>query len=157
VPTATLPVFPELLDPELKYNDPLAPFVPAFKLRITTTPLVDAVPSPDEMRMTPPVNNVLRPEDTYTSPPTPLVPLPTLTTIAPLRPAVDVPEPKKTAPELPLVAVPVLKYSAPLAPLVPPFADRILTMPLVVAVPSPLTKLNKPPVFTVLKPAATRT
>jgi len=94
VPMAMLPVLPELLDPELKYNDPLAPVVPAFKLRIMTTPLVDAVPSPDEMRMVPPVTAVLRPEDTYTSPPTPLVPLPTLTTIAPLRPAVETPEPR---------------------------------------------------------------
>lgn len=59
VPIIMLPVFPELLDPELKKSEPLAPFVPAFKLRITTFPLVDAVPSPDEIRAAPPVAAVL--------------------------------------------------------------------------------------------------
>jgi len=58
---------------------------------------------------------------------------------------------------LPLVEVPVLKYSAPLAPTAPPFADRIFTIPLVVSVPSPLTRVNRPPVLLVLRPAMTRT
>jgi len=50
-----LPLLPEMLDPELKYNAPLEPLVPAFKLRITMLPLVEDVPSPDEMRTDPPV------------------------------------------------------------------------------------------------------
>jgi hypothetical protein len=58
-----------------------------------------------------------------------------------------------TAPLLPVTAVPVLKYKAPLPPAAPPFVERIFTSPLVVAVPSPLTKLNKPPVLVVLRPA----
>jgi hypothetical protein len=77
------PVLPSLLDPVLKYNDPLAPDVPAFKLRTTTSPLVVAVPSPDDTRTAPPVFTVLRPAFTSTWPPEPLVPLPTLTTMAP--------------------------------------------------------------------------
>jgi hypothetical protein len=77
--------------------------------------------------------------------------------MAPPRPAVAAPDPRKTAPEFPVLAVPVLKYRAPLAPAAPPLVERIFTMPLVVAVPSPLTRLNKPPVFTALAPAMTRT
>jgi hypothetical protein len=55
VPIEIKPVFPTLLEPVLKNNEPLTPNLPAFKLRITTLPLVVAVPSPDEMRTTPPV------------------------------------------------------------------------------------------------------
>jgi len=51
----------------------------------------------------------------------------------------------------------VLKNKAPLEPDTPPFDERIRTSPLVVAVPSPLNRLNKPPVLTVLRPAITRT
>jgi len=56
-----LPVFPLLLVPVLKKSAPLTPASPAFELRITTAPLLDAVPSPDEMRTAPPVSTVLRP------------------------------------------------------------------------------------------------
>jgi hypothetical protein len=89
-----LPALSSLLEPVLKNNDPLAPLVPEFKLRITTMPLDVDVPSPDEMRTDPPVLTVLRPAFTSTSPPMPLVPLPTLTTTAPARPAVATPEPR---------------------------------------------------------------
>ena len=89
-----LPLLPELEDPELKYSDPLTPLEPAFRLRITTMPLLEAVPSPDEIRTTPPVCTMLRPALTYRSPPTPLVPAPTLTTMEPARPAVVAPEPR---------------------------------------------------------------
>ena len=75
VPIKMLPVLPPLLDPVLKYNDPLTPAVPAFKLRITTAPLDVAVPSPDDTRTAPPVFAVLRPAFTSTSPPALLVPL----------------------------------------------------------------------------------
>ena len=123
VPIRMSPVLPSLLDPVLKYNDPLMPAAPAFKLRITTAPLDDPVPSPDDTRTAPPVFTVLRPAFTSTAPPEPQVPLPTLTTTAPARPAVATPEPKKTAPLLPAFAVPVLKNSAPLTPAAPPSAD----------------------------------
>jgi len=58
---------------------------------------------------------------------------------------------------LPVFEVPELKYNAPLDPPTPLFVDRITTAPLVEAVPSPLTKLSRPPVCTVLRPAITRT
>jgi hypothetical protein len=93
-PMPILPLFPLLVDPELKYSDPLTPLEPEFRLRITTVPLLEAVPSPDEMRTTPPVCTMLRPALTYKSPPTPLVPAPTLTTMAPARPAVVAPVPR---------------------------------------------------------------
>jgi hypothetical protein len=54
-PIETAPELPPLLEPVLKNKEPLTPNLPAFKLRITTLPLVVAVPSPDEMRTTPPV------------------------------------------------------------------------------------------------------
>jgi hypothetical protein len=104
-----LPVLPLLLDPVLKYNEPLTPSFPAFKLRTMMAPLDVAVPSPDTMCTAPPVTPVLRPALTSTSPPMPLVPLPTLTTMAPARPTVATPEPKYTAPLLALLEVPVLK------------------------------------------------
>jgi hypothetical protein len=148
-----LPVFPLLLVPVLKKSAPLTPVSPEFKLRITTAPLDEAVPSPDMMRTAPPVRTVLRPPLIWTWPPVPLVPLPTLTTMAPARPNVATPVPRYMAPLLLDWAVPVLKKSAPLAPFAPPFVDRIFTSPLVVAVPSPLTRLSRPPVRTVLRPA----
>jgi hypothetical protein len=49
-------------------------------------------------------------------------------------------------PLLPLLAVPELKTSIPEAPFVPAFAVRILRLPLVVAVPSPLSTVKAPPV-----------
>jgi hypothetical protein len=55
------PLFPLLLVPVLKKSAPLTPFSPVFKLRITTAPLDEAVPSPDMMRTAPPVKTVLRP------------------------------------------------------------------------------------------------
>jgi hypothetical protein len=57
------------------------------------------------------------------------------------------------APEFPDVAVPELKTSAPLTPATPELADRMLTIPELVAVPSPDPMLTVPPVFTVLRPA----
>jgi len=79
---------------------------------MTTAPLVEEVPSPEDMRKEPPVAlaiDELRPALMKTLPPLPLVPLPTLTTMAPARPAVAVPEPKYTAPLLPVTELPVLK------------------------------------------------
>jgi len=70
----------------------------------------------------------------------------------PLRPAVDAPEPSQIAPLLPLLALPELNTRIPLEPVDPEFMLRIVTMPLVVAVPSPLLRLKAPPVNTVLRP-----
>jgi hypothetical protein len=61
------------------------------------------------------------------------------------------------APELPDEVVPVLNTSAPLAPDTPAFALRTLTIPELVAVPSPVPALMVPPVFTVLRLALTST
>ena len=49
--------------------------------------------------------------------------------------------------------MPELNTSMPLTPSVPAFADRIVTTPLDVAVPSPVPMLTDPPVFTALRPA----
>ena len=49
--------------------------------------------------------------------------------------------------------MPELNTSMPLTPLTPELADRMLTMPLDVAVPSPDARLTAPPVLTVLRPA----
>jgi len=74
----------------------------------------------------------------------------------PALPKDAAPDPTKTRPLFPDEDEPVLKYTAPLAPLDPALAERILTIPLVVAVPSPLTKLNKPPVLAELRPEKAR-
>jgi hypothetical protein len=151
----TEPLLPALAVPELKNKVPLAPEEPPLVLRILMTPLVVAVPSPDVMNNDPPVLTMLRPAFTMTAPPAPLVPLPTLSTMAPARPTVATPDPTITAPLLPERAVPELKYSAPLPPAAPPFVDRMRTLPLVVAVPSPENMYTVPPVFAGLTPPAT--
>jgi len=56
------------------------------------------------------------------------------------------------APLLPLLVLPELNTSMPLLPALPEFKLRIVTMPLEVAVPSPLLRLTAPPVSTVLLP-----
>jgi hypothetical protein len=57
------------------------------------------------------------------------------------------------APVLPLLLDPELKTRAPLEPAVPELAERIVTLPLVVDVPSPLTMLIAPPLAAVDLPA----
>jgi len=54
---------------------------------------------------------------------------------------------------LPLLALPLLKTNIPLTPEAPELILRMLIIPLVVAVPSPLARVKEPPVFTVLRPA----
>ena len=105
------------------------------------------------MLTVPPVWTVLRPAYASTTPPAPLVPLPTATSTAPPRPPVAAPVPTTTAPLLPCTVVPELNTSMPLTPLTPELADRMLTTPLDVAVPSPDARLTAPPVLTVLRPA----
>jgi len=152
VPRITLPLFPEDALPELNTNIPLTPCVPAFMLRITTAPLVVAVPSPAAILMAPPVLTVLRPAVICTAPPAPLVPLPTDSSNIPLLPEVAVPDPNAIRPLLPELLLPELNVSMPLEPAEPALRLRITTTPLLVAVPSPLPTLNAPPVFTVLRP-----
>jgi hypothetical protein len=82
--------------------------------------------------------------------------------------AVPLPKPKDKAPTMltslwpvtasmllpaPLVVLPTVKEINPPRPSVPAFADRIKTLPLLVAVPSPKPNDKAPPVFTVLPPA----
>jgi hypothetical protein len=50
---------------------------------------------------------------------------------------------------------PELKSNAPLPPVYPALALRIVTVPLVVAVPSPLDMLKAPPVWTEERPEYT--
>jgi hypothetical protein len=50
---------------------------------------------------------------------------------------------------------PELNNIAPLTPNSPAFTLRIVTVPLVVAVPSPLDTLKAPPVWTALRPENT--
>jgi len=76
-----------------------------------------------------------------------------VTAIAPPRPLVAAPEPSHTCPLLPLEVLPVLKTSEPDAPFEPALVVRKKTEPLLVAVPSPLDRLSRPPVLTVLRPA----
>ena len=54
---------------------------------------------------------------------------------------------------MPPLELPELNTKAPLTPLTPEFVLRIVTTPLVVAVPSPAAMLTAPPVCTVLRPA----
>jgi len=54
------------------------------------------------------------------------------------------------APLFPALALPELNTSMPLTPETPAFMLRMFTMPLLVAVPSPLERLNAPPVWTTL-------
>ena len=57
-----------------------------------------------------------------------------------------------TAPAPPEI-LPVANQDAPPTPVVPALADRTVTLPLLVAVPSPEPNIKAPPVFTVLRPA----
>ena len=123
--------------PLLKTSAPLTPDAPELALRIVTTPLVVAVPSPEPMEMAPPVCTVLRPASAMIAPPAPLVPLPTVMRTMPPRPAVATPVPTSMAPLLPDTALPLLKISMPLTPEVPELMDRIVMAPLEVDVPSP--------------------
>mmetsp|Transcript_5529 Transcript_5529/g.7093 ORF Transcript_5529/g.7093 Transcript_5529/m.7093 type:complete len:143 (+) Transcript_5529:918-1346(+) len=66
------------------------------------------------------------------------------------------PLPNDTHPLFPLFALPELKTSRPLGPAVPPFAVLIDTIPLDVAVPSPVMYVIAPPVIPTLRPAETK-
>jgi hypothetical protein len=58
-------------------------------------------------------------------------------------------------PLLPPLEDPELKTNKPLTPDFPALKLRIVTAPLVVAVPSPLPMLTAPPVFVMLRPLKT--
>jgi len=137
----------------LKINLPDTPEVPALAVTITTLPLVVAVPSPLESESKPPVTTVLVPATTCNDPPEPLVPLPTDNEIRPPRPAVAAPDPRTMLPLFPALLLPELNTNEPLVPAFPALMERTSTMPLLVAVPSPLAMLTAPPVCTVLRPA----
>ena len=116
-------------------------------------PLLVCVPSPLLTTTVPPVTSVLRPELMAISAPAPLVPLPAVTTTAPPRPDEAAPEPTMTQPLLPSFEDPVLNTKLPLEPETPEFEERTATMPLLVAVPSPVSSFMTPPVDVVLRPA----
>ena len=68
------------------------------------------------------------------------------------RPPVAAPDPPDGAPLLPPLAEPELNTRRPLTPAAPAFALLIDIAPLLDAVPSPLSRLNAPPLCTVLRP-----
>jgi hypothetical protein len=146
-------VFPLEELPELNTSIPLVPASPEFMLLIVIMPLVVSVPSPLAIRTAPPVFTELRPANPCNEPPTPLVPLPTVSNIIPDRPSVAAPVPILRPPLLPLLLLPELNISMPLVPSSPAFIERMVIIPLLVAVPSPLPIPTAPPVFTVLRPA----
>ena len=147
-----IPLLPVELLPELNTNMPLLPPLPPFALRITTPPLVVAVPSPEDKDNAPPDLEVDLPPCALSVPPDPLVPLPTVTRIPPLRPAVAMPLPILMEPLLPVELTPELNTSMPLLPAAPLFIDRITTSPDDVAVPSPELRVSTPPECNVERP-----
>ena len=151
-PKQRAPVFPAEL-PLLKTRCPLAPDLPAFELKITIAPLLEAVPSPDTRLNWPPVRAVLRPEVQNTLPPIPLVPEPTASRVAPPEPAVPAPLPKEIWPLLPNLDTPELKVRRPLEPAVPAFMLVSAIEPLLVEAPSPPFRWIKPPVAACPQPA----
>ena len=54
-PSSRCPLFPAEEDPEENTSRPEEPDAPALALRISTAPLVDAVPSPEDIKTAPPV------------------------------------------------------------------------------------------------------
>ena len=157
LPMYRAPVLPLLEVPELITSRPLVPTPPAFAVRTVIEPLLVAGPSPLRKLIYPPVWTVLKPASTARPPPEPQVPPPTVISSEPPRPEVAAPLPMYKAPLLALIDVPELKTSRPLTPVLPEFAVRIVILPLLLAVPSPVSKLRKPPVCTVLTPARTPT
>ena len=97
---------------------------------------------------------MVEPANRWTEPPVPDVPLPADRLTRPLQPPVAEPEPIRITPLLPISALPELKTSFPLAPDTPVFALVILIIPVLVAVPSPVPQHKSPPVFLVLRAAA---
>ena len=136
VPKQRAPLLPAEL-PLLNTRCPLAPDIPALEPRITTVPLLEAVPSPERRPKWPPVSTALRPAVQNMLPPTPLVPWPTAKRAVPPDPAVVAPLPRCRWPLLPSFDPPELKIRRPLAPAVPPFALFREIEPLLVVVPSP--------------------
>jgi len=151
------PLLPLLAVPELNTSNPLTPLVPAFDVRILNAPLLDLDPKPVAILKLPPVTSLLSPPYMLIPPPDPLDPLPTASKIDPPRPPEDDPDPMYRAPLLPRVAVPELNTSKPLTPLVPALLVRILTAPLLVDEPRPLTTFNPPPVKALVSPEYTPT
>ena len=133
------PLFPLLALPELNTSISLAPSKPALMLRMVTMPLLVAMPSPLAKLTAPPVSTVLRPANACSEPPAPLVPLP----------KAYGEQQNSTAPVTPVLPV----LALPEAPTSPALMLRMVIMPLLVVVPSPLAKLNAPPVCTALQPA----
>ena len=84
------------------------------------------------------------------NPPEPLLPLPTVMLIAPPLPAVELEDPIEIEPDVPELDVPELNTNTPLTPFAPALAVRIVTAPLVLAIPWPLVTPTAPPVSTVL-------
>jgi hypothetical protein len=109
--TASLPLEPDDVVPDLKVKVPVAPLVPEFTVCTTIDPDEVSTPCPLERDTKPPVNGKLIPLEISTSPPISVELSPTK---------------KRTSPPLPLVAAPVVNAILPLAPVlvVPLVNDR---------------------------------
>ena len=137
---------PLLVVPEVNDNMPLTPVVPAFMVFTITAPLVSVVPSPVAIDTAPPLKGKLCPAVTTTSPPGSVFDLPIDTRISPPSPCVALPVAIWMYPEPPFDAVPDVKLKCPLTPLVPASSVCTTTLPLDVAVPSPVVSETAPPV-----------
>jgi hypothetical protein len=151
------PDVPEAVVPELNTRTPLTPLSPAFALVTVTAPLsCPAPPKPLAKPTAPPVRLVLEPARSVSRPPVPLSPAPMPSTMDLTEPHA-VAEPMETEPLEPELEVPELKTKIPLTPFTPALAVLIVTAPLLVASPSPLTSEVMPPAHGMLDPGVSFT
>lgn len=157
MPIFLVPLFPVDVPPVLNNSTPLLPLPPLLALAKMIDPLLDIVPSPLTMQSCPPVLTELLPKIKLTEAPIALAPLPAPTITVPALPPVATEEPIKIAPEFPFVDAPELKTRQPLDPDRPELELRRLILPLLVAVPSPLSSKIDPPLVATARPAMTLT
>merc|ERR1711871_13507 len=103
---ATLPLEPNVEEPDVKLSAPLIPLLPLFVVEIDILPLDVPDPIPLDILIVPPVLILLRPDVTIKGPPFPLLPLPTKNLISPLLPLTAFPENILIRPESPSLVVP---------------------------------------------------
>ena len=151
------PLFPLFDVPVLNTSIPLDPEAPEFALRITMLPLVVAVPSPLCTLNAPPVHRAAARQHAQSAARPARAAANTDTHHAAAARPSQRPSPTYSAPLLPSTRCARAEHQRPLAPSAPEFALRIEITPLLVAVPSPLSRLSAPPVCTVLRPDSTLT
>ena len=156
VVTVYAPLAPTVEAPLAISIAPLTPAVPAFEVFIVSAPVLDDVLSPVVSVIAPPVAApvaaVVFPALNESRPPSAVSPAPTLILISPPLPEVDSPVESVRLPDEWSLAVPDPNTTAPLAPATPALADSRIRLPLLVAVPTPLTRRMLPPVAFVPTP-----